>query len=209
MERGDTLLDQRDVPDTGIKFTTISGVVDAPPEAVWELFQDANEFRRFLWLVGESEELNRRGGKRRFRLLVEIDPFSRLVTGNINMVAEVEEIIDYEAGVWRAEYNATEESNVKRAYGSWEIEEFGSGRSLVVFTLFVDMGLPAALDPAINTYAEILLPRWAEDLRRHVTDRGVLAELKEKAAARAAERAVEKMRYSAPPRGSQLEDLIQ
>lgn len=207
--RGDLLLEQKDIPDSGLKFTTISGIVNAPPEAVWELFQDANEFRRFLWLVSDSEELNRHGGKRQFRFVIQLDPFSSLVTGDITLVAEVEESIDYEQGTWRADYTSIQGSTVERAYGSWEIEEFGEGRSFVVFTVFIDMGLPATFDIAINTYTEILLKRWAEDLRRHATDRGVLAELKEKAAARAARRAIEKMRYEEPPRGSQLEDLIQ
>lgn len=208
LERGDLLVDEREVPDTGLKFITTTGLVDAPPEVVWEALQDAGEFRRFLYLVEDSEELNRRGGKRQFRVVIRIDPFSRVVTGDIIIIAVVEESIDYDAGVWRAEYTSVEGSSVKRAYGAWEIEEYEGNRSIVSFSVFIDVGLPGTLDAVINTYSKALVDAWADDLRDYVVDRGVRAELQQKAALRAARRAARQVQDDEPPRGSRLEDLL-
>ncbi|MCB0218177.1 MAG: hypothetical protein KDH09_00660 [Chrysiogenetes bacterium] len=185
LERGDVIIDARDIPSTGLKLATVTAVVDAPPPVVWEVFQDAGEFRRFLYQVKDSAELERRDGNRYFRISIEPDALARMVTGDITFTAEISEVVDTQAGVWRGDFTGIE-GNVERVYGAWRLETYSNNRTLVQFSTFIDLGYPGTIDLTVNSYTANLLGHWADDLRDYVRDRGVRMDLEQRAAARAA-----------------------
>lgn len=185
LERGDVIIDARDIPSTGLKLATVTTLVDAPPELVWEVFQDAGEFRRFLYRVKDSAELERRGDNRYFKISIEPDALARMVTGDITFTAEISETVDLQAGVWRGDFTGVE-GNVDRVYGAWRLESYGEQRTLVQFSTFIDLGYPGTIDLTVNSYTANLLDHWAQDLRDYVRDRGVRMDLERRAAARAA-----------------------
>lgn len=185
IERGDVLIDARDIPGTGLKLATVTALVDAPVPVVWEVFQDAGEFRRFLYRVKDSAELEPREGNRYFRISVEPDALARMVSGDITFTAEITESVDRDAGVWRGDFSAIE-GTVERVYGAWRLERYDENKTLVQFSTFIDLGYPGTIDLAVNSYTADLLDHWAQDVRDYVSDRGVRMDLEQRAAARAA-----------------------
>ena len=161
---GDVLVVADDVPDTRLKIVKATGWTPLKPDVAWEIFQDINSMHTYLYRVIESRELQPQGGKRVIRLVVNAPPIA-LTSGydKIDMTAEVTETIREDGSLRRGDFVSIR-SNVKNAYGAWEIEPYMNG-SLITFSMFIDFGKVYIPDDAANFFVKDFLVTWGKDLR--------------------------------------------
>ena len=182
---GEALIETTVVPGTALKLGSATGLVDAPIETAWELFADANQWSQFLWKMKESREMKPQGESRMMEVVIEPPGEAQMVGFNdIRFKAEISETVNLESGIWRADYNALE-GNIRRVYGSWQLERYGPKQTLVTFSSFNDFGYPSILDAAVNLYTERYLTHWSHDIRDRLKDSAVRLDLEQRAAIRA------------------------
>lgn len=180
------LVGTEDVEGTGLKVVRAMGWTDLPPDVVWEVFQDLDSFDKFLYRVEESKELPPRGNKRVMRIVVNAPPIA-LASGydRIVMVAEIEESISADGTVRRGEFTSIQ-GNIKRAYGSWVVENYGpdGNETLVSFSMFIDFGKVYIPDDTANYFVTDFLERWGNNLREYAEEPNNRIKLEKAAALR-------------------------
>lgn len=180
------LIGTEDVEGTGLKVVRAMGWTDMPADVVWEVFQDFDSFDKFLYRVEESKELPPHGDKRVMRIVVNA-PAIALTSGydRIVMVAEIEESISADGTVRRGEFTSIQ-GNIKRAYGSWVVENYGPNgdETLVTFSMFIDFGKVYIPDDAANYFVTDFLERWGNNLREYAEEPNTRIKLEKAAALR-------------------------
>ncbi len=186
LNSGEAIIETTNVPGTALKLGSATGLVDAPIETTWELFTDADQWSQFLWKMKESRELKASGGGTRLMEVVIEPPDEARLVGfeDIHFKAEISETVNLDGGIRRADYNALE-GNIRRVYGSWQLERYGPKQTLVTFSSFNDFGYPSILDAAVNLYTERYLAHWSRDIRDRLKDSAVRLDLERRAAIRA------------------------
>lgn len=48
LDKGEIIVSARDVPDSSTKHAEMTGIIDAPPEIVWQVITDVNNFKYFM-----------------------------------------------------------------------------------------------------------------------------------------------------------------
>lgn len=186
LREGEVLVGTEDVEGTGLKVVRAMGWTDIDADTVWEVFQDLDNLHTFLDRVEESKELPMHGDKRVMRIVVNA-PTVALAAGydRMVMVAEIEESISSDGNVRRAEFTSIQ-GNIKRAYGSWSVENFGPDgkETLVTFSMFIDFGKVYIPDDTANYFVSQFLERWGNDLRNYAQDPNNRIKLEKAAAIR-------------------------
>ncbi len=182
LQAGEVFIETSTVPGTDLKLGSATGLVDAPIDIVWELFKDAGQWSQFLWNMKESREHPPSGENRIMEVVIE-PPDIAVGFNDIRFKAEVNETINYDTGIWRADYNAIE-GNIRRVYGAWQLESFGPDKTLITFSSFNDFGYPAALNAGVNYFTEMFLNQWSHDIRERLKDPAVRQDLEQRAMAR-------------------------
>ncbi len=182
---GDVVVESRTVPGTDLKLVLASGLLDAPVEVVWEFFKNADYWSQVLYQVRNSRELAVEKNNRRFKFVIE-PPIEAKAAGfnDIEFIAEITESISPDRSVWRGDFIALE-GNVRNVYGAWQLEPYGAGKTLIIFSAFLDFGYPAILNGVVNFYSRQFLEHWARDLRTRLADRQARLQLEQGAAVRA------------------------
>jgi len=138
LERGEIVVDA--VPAEPMPFLTMQGVVDAPPELVWDVVSHCGLYRGRMPRIIDSEELASDGGLVRCRTVVETAwPMSNLtsITRAVHTVG---------AGVWKREW-ALESGDYVFNEGSWTLTPFegAAAKTLVVYRLHAQANLRVPL----------------------------------------------------------------
>lgn len=172
LEDREILVETTDVEGSDLQVVTAIGVMDVPPDVVWQVFSDVSKFDTILWRMEESTELPRESGERRIEFVVNAPPLA-LGAGfdRIQMKASLVDNV-YDSGVRIGEFTMIE-GNVARAYGSWRVEPWkNTKKSKVSFSMFIDFGdiyLPDNIvDYMSSVYLKDFLVEWGGQLREHV-----------------------------------------
>jgi ribosome-associated toxin RatA of RatAB toxin-antitoxin module len=48
LDKGEIIVSAREVPDSSVKHAEMTGIIDAPPEVVWQVITDVNSFKYFM-----------------------------------------------------------------------------------------------------------------------------------------------------------------
>jgi hypothetical protein len=158
--KGEVVVDVE--PGGAVPLVTMQGVVDAPPEVVWDVVSHCGLYRGRLPRVAESEELPPDGDHVRCRTVVETPwPWKPLtsITRALHTVRP---------GVWKREW-ALESGDYITNEGSWTLTPFDAAatRTLVVYRLRaqVNMSVPLIMQEIAEKQA---LPETLAAVRRVV-----------------------------------------
>src|SRR4051812_47063712 len=61
LDKGDILTDMKDLPGSDLPEVTMTAVVDAPPEKLWEIISHCANYPRTMTRIKEAHELSREG----------------------------------------------------------------------------------------------------------------------------------------------------
>jgi hypothetical protein len=160
LDEGEIVVDAE--PGGAMPFLTMQGVVDAPPEAVWDVVSHCGLYRGRMPRIAESEELPRDGDQLRCRVVVEAPWPVR------NLTAITRALHTVQPGVWKREW-ALESGDYVINEGSWTLTPFDAAgtRTLVVYRLHAEakLAVPAVLQEIAQKRA---LPETLEGVRRVV-----------------------------------------
>jgi hypothetical protein len=162
LEQGEIVVES--VAADPMPFLIMQGVVDAPPEVVWDVVSQCGLYRGRMPRIVDSEELAPDDGHVRCRTVVETAwPMSNLtsITRAVHTVG---------AGVWKREW-ALESGDYVFNEGSWTLTPFGesAARTLVVYRLHAqaNLGVPLVMQQIAQKRA---LPDTLAALRRVVAE---------------------------------------
>jgi len=118
----------------------MQGVVDAPPEIVWDVVSHCGLYRGRMPRIVDSEELAPDDGMVRCRTVVE----TAWPMGNLTSISRARHTVG--AGVWKREW-ALESGDYIFNEGSWTLTPFDASatRTLVVYRLHAQANLPVPL----------------------------------------------------------------
>jgi hypothetical protein len=138
LEAGEIVVD--DVPAGPMPFLTMQGVVDAPPEVVWDVVSHCGLYQGRMPRIVESEELASDGEHVRCRTVVE----TAWPMGNLTSISRALHTVG--PGVWKREW-ALESGDYVFNEGSWTLTPFDASatRTLVVYRLHAQANLHVPL----------------------------------------------------------------
>ena len=138
LEQGEIVVDA--VPAEPMPFLTMRGVVDAPPEVVWDVVSHCGLYRGRMPRIIDSEELASEGGHVRCRTVVE----TAWPMGNLTSITRAVHTVG--VGVWKREW-ALESGDYAFNEGSWTLTPFDAAatRTLVVYRLHAQAKLHVPL----------------------------------------------------------------
>ncbi len=168
LRRGDILLEAVPVPGSDEPEVVLAGVIDAPPEVVWAILEDCDNYKRTMPRIVESQELSRTETHRVCRTLLD----SPWPMEDLEAVAEAE--IEVVPGRWTRRWWLVRGSFTKYS-GSWTLTPFGADgkrtlavqRSHTVMTaqvpgwirdIAVQNGMPDVIR-SLRTHARLMLAK--------------------------------------------------
>lgn len=163
LTRGEIIVSSRQLPGKAVPEHTARGVVDAPPEAVWEVVDRCGDYARFMPLVQASRELERQGERVVCRIEIDL-PFPLPNLWSVTEATHVALPGRLFARRWHMRAGSYTVND-----GAWEVAPWGEGgqRSLVTYRIQVmpDMVLPDAL---MGSLQKSSLPDVIQALRKRV-----------------------------------------
>ena len=138
LETGEIVVDA--VPADPMPFLTMEGVVDAPPEVVWDVVSHCGLYRGRMPRIIDSEELASDHGHVRCRTVVE----TAWPMGNLTSITRAVHTVG--SGVWKREW-ALESGDYAFNEGSWTLTPFDAAatQTLVVYRLHAQANLRVPL----------------------------------------------------------------
>jgi uncharacterized protein YndB with AHSA1/START domain len=149
-----------------LKEGTAIGLIDAPPEIVFGVVTDNEKFEEFMPYVTQSDMERWEDG--------EIINYQHLdfpfpVGDRFYKINITNTIEDTNKGkIFKSTWTYVKGSgNIEDTYGSWILEEYGQGRTLIAYIVCTDPGgwIPTW---AKNTATEVSLPEVIERVRLRV-----------------------------------------
>lgn len=170
IEKGKVLVELSAVPQTSVKKAAAVALVEAPPADVFTVLTDYAEFPSFMPYC-RKVEIQRKEGEQSWVYFSLDFPWPIGDRHYVLMLKDREELED-RATVFISSWTYEPGSgNINDSYGSWEVRAYGSGRSLVCYTVFTDPGgsLPSW---ASNAATEVAVPKVIAGLRKRVGEKG-------------------------------------
>lgn len=185
IEQGEVLVELSAVQGTPVKKAAAVAVIDAPPDDVFAVLTDYNEFPEFMPYCRKVTLEKKDGEKSRVRFELEFpwpigDRFYTLELTNRRFEqpadAEPSSVGTAPPVILINSWTYVPGSgNINDTYGSWEVRSYpgnaeqGPARSFVRYTVFTDPGgnIPSW---ANNLATEIAVPKVINNLRRRVSE---------------------------------------
>jgi Polyketide cyclase / dehydrase and lipid transport len=147
-----------------IKEGTVIGLIDAPPERVFKIVTDNDNFEEFMPYVTQSDvEQGEEGAIINYQHLDFPFPVGdRYYKINIINTIESKKRGQVFISAWTYVKGS---GNIDDTYGSWILEEYNKGKTLVTYIVCTDIGgwIPSW---AQNMATEIALPEIIERVRQ-------------------------------------------
>ncbi|MSP91513.1 MAG: hypothetical protein EXR79_06890 [Myxococcales bacterium] len=132
LAKGEVLVSTREVAGCDLPEVTAQAVVDAPPEKVWRIIDDCNQYKRHMPRVSASKELERKGTTIQCEVTVDM-PFP---LSDLTAVTQAEHVVGPPrwSRTWklvRGDYDRNE--------GAWTLTAFDAAatRTRVTYRLLV------------------------------------------------------------------------
>lgn len=149
-----------------IKEGTAIGVVDAPPERVFRMVTDNENFEQFMPYVKQSDVERIAEGS---IINYQYFDFPLPIGDRYYKLHILRAVENTNTGrVFRSTWTYVKGSgNIKETYGSWTLKEYGQGKTLVTYVCCTDPGgrLPKW---ALNMATKISLPQVIDRVRQWV-----------------------------------------
>jgi len=161
LERGDVIVETRPVAGSELPEVTVTAVVEATPEAVWQIIDHCGDYQRTLLRIKSSRELSREGETVRCELLVDTPwPLPKL-----HSVTVARHVVTPQrrTRTWKLE-----SGDYKDNAGSWTLTPWGSGRTLLEYRLHSEplISMPASLQAmAMKSAMPDLIQRIRADVK--------------------------------------------
>lgn len=168
LEHGKIMTHLADMPDTAVKKATTIALAGAPPEAVFAVLTDYEEFPRFMPYCKKVRLERREGEESWVRFHLDF-PWP---VGNRHYVVKVtdrrEDLLGTPVLTSRWIYEPGT-GNINDTYGSWEVLPYPGERSFLRYTVFGDLGgrIPRWVR---NVAAKVVAPKVIKGLRKRVED---------------------------------------
>jgi len=161
LEAGEILTWTRPVAGRSVPWMKASGLVDAPPEAVWEIIDDCARYKDTMPHTVESEELERHGGHVLCRATGDMPfPFSDLVT-------ETDAVHTIEPGkLYRREWKQRS-GDFAVNEGRWTLEPWRDGSCTLATYEALTQPKIALPDVILRFGTRTALPEMIAALRKH------------------------------------------
>jgi ribosome-associated toxin RatA of RatAB toxin-antitoxin module len=163
LDKGEILVHLAAIKDTPVKKATAIALVDAPPEQVFAVLTDYNEFTRFMPYCKKVKLQKRKDEKSWVRFELDF-PWP---IGDRHYVLQMtdrrEEVAGTPVLVSRWTYEP-DSGNINDSKGSWELIAYGPKRSFVRYTVFTDPG-GSVPNWAGNMATEVAVPKVIQGLR--------------------------------------------
>lgn len=140
IERGEVLVDARPVAGSDIPEVTVTALIDASPESVWQIVDHCGEYQRTLLRIKSSRELSREGETVRCEVVVDTPwPLPKL-----HAVTVAQHVVTPQR---RTRTFKLESGDYKDNAGTWTLTPWGAGRTLVEYRLHSEplISMPASL----------------------------------------------------------------
>jgi hypothetical protein len=158
IRQGDVAVELFDTGRQTMKDVVSIGYVDAPPAAVWRVITDYENYPRIFPNIKRSETRAKKGN-------VE-DHYSELDYPWPLPDKWVVNRITHEPAKFEARWHRID-GTVKEVVGSWKLIAEGK-RTLVIYTVRVDPGLPLVPAWAITFGTSRVAPEIVRGLRKHI-----------------------------------------
>lgn len=160
LNKGEILTEMKDIAGTDLPEVTLSAVIDAPPEKVWDIVSHCANYSKTMVRIKESRELSRDGDNLRCETIFDAPwplPSLKAVTNVKHTVS---------ADSWKREWKL-ESGDYKFNNGSWTLTLWAPGRTLVEYKVHSQpnisvppfmqrMGISSALPKLIEKLREEL-----------------------------------------------------
>ncbi len=163
LEKGEILVKTQAVKGSDIPRIVVRGVIEAPPEKVWEIISNCGNYHRTMPRIESSKLVKKSGDK--VTCKVEIDlpfPMSNLIATTIATHTERPDGFSREWKLVEGDYNFNE--------GSWVLSWFKSdpNRTMVVYT--------------VHAEPKNAVPDWMREKAQKSSMPGVIERLREEVA---------------------------
>jgi len=163
LKNGEIIVKYREkLEGTDLRIVEATGVIDAPPDRVWKVIGDYENYKDFMPQVCESEVRKKEGNATwQYQKLHVPWPFPGDGTWYLIRLEHHPEkyFVQWEM----------EDGNIKINHGSWKLEPFGEkgDKTLAIYSLVVDPGykLPAFV---VDFATKTTVPNIIEAVRKRV-----------------------------------------
>lgn len=134
--KGDIIVKSVKVKGARVPEFTVSGVVNAPLDAVWKVVSDCDNYESVMPRVEAASVVKRKGNLSHCKVRVDL-PFPLSHLDSVTAVTVGKPQVD---GARRMSWRLVK-GDYRRHEGQWTLSSFGpkdSGRTLVVYTVLVD-----------------------------------------------------------------------
>lgn len=157
LDRGEVIVETHPVDGSDLPEITAVGVIDVPPERVWQILDHCGDYARTMPRVKAARELSRQGTTVRCELVID----SPWPLPKLHSITVAEHIV--EPGKWTRRWKL-ESGDYRENTGSWTLVPRGEGRTLVEYRLHSvpNISVPTFVQKAAMTSA---LPDLFKKLR--------------------------------------------
>ena len=160
LDKGEIVVKVKDVKGSDIPEATVTAVIDAPPQDVWNIVGDCSRYTKTMIRVLESEQIKKKGDQVTCKVTTDMPwPLS-----NLTALTQAKHVVG--PPVWSRTWVLIK-GDFESNRGSWRIQNFDSAgqRSLVVYKIHAvpDMLVP---DGLITKAQRDTLPKLIEHLRK-------------------------------------------
>jgi hypothetical protein len=134
LDGGEIILSSEEVPGTNVPRAKMQGVIDAPPEKVWELVEHCAGYTKVMPRVDAATELSRDGGV----VVCEVTVHTPFPLPNLTSRTQAVHTVD--PGVrWERKWKLLS-GDYKVNEGRWVLERYQGdpGRTLATYEIFAD-----------------------------------------------------------------------
>lgn len=162
--KGQIIVETRPEPGSRTPRVLMSGMLNTPPEDVWALLEDADNYGEIFPRVRCSEIVERNGSSMKIRTVVEMPfPFR-----DLTFVTDATNTVDAEKSTFRSEWTLVD-GDFHANSGSWHVTPFpeAPGRTLVDYEVHIQpkIPLPARL---MAIFQQLAVPGLIKGMRKRV-----------------------------------------
>jgi ribosome-associated toxin RatA of RatAB toxin-antitoxin module len=160
LERGEILTEMKDLAGSDLPEVTMTAVINAPPEKVWDIVSHCANYAKTMVRIKEAHELSRDGDNVRCETIFDA-PWP---LPNLKAVTNVKQTVA--ADRWVREWKL-ESGDYKENTGRWTLTTWAPGRTLVEYRIHSvpNISVPAALQ---RMGIKSALPKLVEKLREEL-----------------------------------------
>lgn len=133
LEKGDVVITQRDIKGSDLPESTMKGLVNAPPAAVWAFLSECNKYKRYMPRTKSAKQLSKKGNVVVCKVVVDMPwPMD-------DLWSETKAIHTVKPKLFRRAWTLIRGTYTKNS-GSWTIVPYGDDgkRSLVTYKMHAE-----------------------------------------------------------------------